>query len=109
MKLFFIFIISLFLKKDPPNIYVLISMPKPISGCGGILFAGEFLFIDSKDSTEKIAIILCPGDNFKEDHKYKIDFLPDSVVSSDYSMMNVFDVTKFYIAKRVVNTIEEIK
>jgi len=105
-------IIWLFLslpKKDPANTYILISMPKPVIGCGGILVAGEFLFINSSDATSKIGIILCPGDVFREDHKYQINFSKDSIVPSQYSMMNIFDTKEHYCPKRLIDDIKEIK
>lgn len=64
-------------------------------GCGGILFAGQYLFIDAKDSTEFIGIIKCPdgyAENFfNEKAKYNIDFSKDSVLEGKYSWMNEFD------------------
>lgn len=109
MKTLIICLFFLSLKKDPPNTYILISMPKPIMGCGGILVAGEFFFISSSDSTSKIGIILCPSDDFKENHKYQIDFSTDSLVPSKYSMMNIFDTKEHYCPKRIINDIKEIK
>jgi hypothetical protein len=109
MKTLLIFILFLFVRKDPPNTYTLISKPKTIPGCGGILVAAEFLFVTATDSSEKIGIILCPGDDFKEDHKYIIEFSADSLVPTDYSLMNVFDTSQLYIQKRIITEIREAK
>jgi hypothetical protein len=109
MKAILIFILFLFIRKDPSNTYTLISKPKTTLGCGGILFAGGFLFINNIDSSEKIGIILCPGDDFKLNHKYTVEFSADSIIPPAYSMMNVFDTSRCYIPKRIITKINEVK
>lgn len=81
MKSLIIYFLLFLFQKDSPNTYILISMPKPIIGCGGILWAGEFFFINSLDLTSKIGIILCLGNDFRVDHKYQIDFSEDSIIA----------------------------
>jgi len=40
--------------------YILIQKPPQTIGCGRILYAGQFIFIDAKDSIQTIGIIKCP-------------------------------------------------
>lgn len=80
---------------DCPKSYILIAKPSSTIGCGGILYAGQFIFIDAKDSAGFIGVIKCPdgyGDDFfKEDAKYNIEFSKDTVLEAKYSWMNVFE------------------
>lgn len=97
-----------------PKNCVLVAKPRSIIGCGGILYAGQYLFIDTKDSTEFIGVIKCPdgyGENFfKEDANYNIVFSKDTVVEKKYSWMNVFDYPPDKkIPIKVIEKIEEVK
>ncbi|MBP6430488.1 MAG: hypothetical protein KA319_01875 [Ferruginibacter sp.] len=97
-----------------PNSYVLVQKPNQLIGCGGILFAGQFVFTNVKDTTEIICIIKCPdgyGESFfKEKNKYKIEFSKDSVLSKDYSLINVFDIpANKKVSIKIVEKIEQVK
>ena len=101
-------------KESCPTTYVLIAKPTTIVGCGGVLFAGQFLFINAKDSTQTIGVIKCPdgyGDTFfKEDAKYNIEFAKDSVLGKQYSLMNTFEMPlNKKVPLRVIDKIEELK
>ena len=89
------FLLSINLNKDCNSVYILQAKPSPIIGCGGFLFAGQYLFINSQDSSNFIGVIKCPdgyGDDFfKEDGKYEIEFSKDTALPKEYSWMNVFD------------------
>lgn len=105
---------ALFNNNSCPKNCVLIAKPTNILGCGGILYAGQYLFIDTKDTTEFIGVIKCPdgyGENFfKEDAKYNIDFSKDTILEAKYSWMNVFDYPPDKkIRIRIIEKIEEIK
>lgn len=98
--------------KCPAN-YILIAKPQTIIGCGGILFAGQFLFINAKDSSKTIFLIKCPdsyGDVFfNENAKYSVEFAKDTVLSKEYSMMNSFDNPDKKIPIRIIEKIEQLK
>ena len=114
MKYLIILIFSvIFGKSNCPHSYILIAKPEQIIGCGGILVAAQFLFINSVDSTQIIGIIICPdgyGNSFfKEDTKYNIDFSKDSLLPKKYSMMNLFDNQNKRIPVRIIDEIEPVK
>lgn len=111
MKYLSIIIFAIFIKQNTcPKQYVLIAKPSTIVGCGGVLLAGQFLFMDAKDSTQTIGIIKCPdgyGDNFfKEDAKYNIEFTKDTVLTKDYSLMNSFTSSNKKITLKIIDKIE---
>ena len=93
--------------------YILIQKPPQTIGCGGILYAGQFIFIDAKDSIQTIGIIKCPdgyGDVFfKESAKYNIEFAKDTALGKEYSLMNFFEGIDKNIPVRVIDKIEEEK
>lgn len=96
-----------------PTTYILIAKPQTIVGCGGILFAGQFLFINVKDSSQTIFLIKCPdgyGDVFfKEDAKYNVEFAKDTILSKEYSLMNSFENPGKKIPIRIIEKIEQVK
>lgn len=109
-----ILLFAAFLNKgNCPTTYILIAKPTTIVGCGGILVAGQFLFINAKDSTQTIGIIKCPdgyGDVFfKEDTKYNIEFAKDTLIGKEYSLINSFENPNQSIPIRVINKIEKTK
>ena len=106
-----VLLVAFFNKGSCPTTYVLIAKPKTIVGCGGILVAGQFLFINAKDSTQIMGIIKCPdgyGDVFfKEDAEYNIEFAKDTVLGKEYSLMNVFETPPHKkIPIRIIEKIE---
>lgn len=105
--------ITFFSTGNCPSTYVLIAKPKTIVGCGGLLVAAQFLFINTKDSTQIIGIIRCPdgyGDFFfKEDATYNIDFAKDTALSKEYNLMNSFDNPIKKLSIRIIDKIEEVK
>ncbi len=115
VKYLSVILLAAFLNKgNCPITYVLIAKPSTVVGCGGVLFAGQFLFIDAKDSTQTIGIIKCPdgyGDVFfKEDAKYNIEFAKDTILGKEYSLMNVFEIPpNKKISVRIIEKIEEVK
>ena len=108
-----VLLVAFFNKGNCPATYILIAKPKTIVGCGGILVAGQFLFINAKDSTQTIGIIKCPdgyGDIFfKEDVKYDIEFGNDTALSKEYSLMNSFENPNKKFLIRVLDKIEVVK
>lgn len=104
-----IFLLSLLDPTPPSSSFSLIAKPSQIVGCGGFLFAGQFLFLNNEDSTLKIGIILCPDGYdstfFKVDANYTIDFLEDSILPEGYNYMNEFEMDK-YVPKRHIGTIK---
>ena len=97
--------------KIETNTFTLISRPKTIIGCGGFLVAAEFFFINAKDSSSKIGIILCPdgyGDDFfKEDKNYEIHFSNDSIVPKGYNLFSTYQTDSIYTPKRLITEIKK--
>lgn len=114
MKIILSLILSvIFISKDNNKAtYQLISKCSVIGGCGNLLLAYEFIFLNKSDSTLKIGIIPCPelyGDNyFIEEKDYNIEFTTDSIIK-DYSVVNHFEIDSLYIPRLVVRTIERIQ
>lgn len=101
-------------KRNSPTTCILIAKPTTIIGCGGILFAGQFFFINATDSSQFIGAIICPdgyGENFfKVDTKYSIYFSKDTVLEKKYSWMNVFEIPPDKkIPIKIINQITELK
>lgn len=106
------FISVLFHTTNCPKTYVLVSEPPPTLGCGIILYAGQYFFINAEDSSQVIGIIRCPdsyGETFfKEDAKYNITFSKDTILSTQYSWMNFFE-NSTKIPERIIDKIERVK
>ena len=109
-----LFMAILSIKSHQPKSYLLIAKPDQIVGCGGILFAGQFLFVEEKNSTDIIGIIECLdfyGDKFfKNGTSYNIEFSKDSVLKENFALMNEFIIPPDKrIRKRVITKITPTK
>ena len=115
MKFLLIIFCAFFLRSQScDNEYIFLAGPTTTVGCGGFLYAGQYLFKSKKDSSLLIGAILCPdgyGESFfKEDAKYLIIFSKDTVPPQGYNYMNIFDYPADKRPKiKLIEKIEQVK
>lgn len=94
MKYVFVFLVWLFQKDKIECLpkYKLFEKPTIETSCGVLLTAGQYLFINIRDSTQIIGLIKCPDSYgakfFVEGDFYNITFINDSTFVHTYAVTN---------------------